>query len=68
MDMKKSRFNENQIIKILKEQDSGRTAADICRDHGLSQGTFFRMEEQVWRNGAQPGKKTQGPRRRAHSV
>jgi putative transposase len=41
MDMKKSRFNENQIIKILKEQDSGRTVAEICRDHGLSQGTFY---------------------------
>jgi putative transposase len=41
MDMKKSRFNEHQIIKILKEQDSGRTVAEICRDHGLSQGTFY---------------------------
>lgn len=41
MDMKKSRFNEHQIIKILKEQESGRTVAEICRDHGLSQGTFY---------------------------
>ena len=42
--MKKSRFNENQIIKILKEQDSGRTVADICREYGISQGTFYGLK------------------------
>lgn len=39
--MKKSRFSETQIIKILKEQDSGKTVNDICRDHGISQPTFY---------------------------
>lgn len=39
--MKKSRFSESQIIRILAEQDKGRTVADICRDHGISQPTFY---------------------------
>lgn len=39
--MKKSRFSETQIIKILKEQESGKAVNDICRDQGISQATFY---------------------------
>jgi len=39
--MKKSRFSETQIIKILKEQESGKTVNDICRCYGISQATFY---------------------------
>ena len=39
--MKKSRFTENQIIKILSLHDSGLKVGDICREHGISQATFF---------------------------
>lgn len=39
--MKKSNFNETQIIKILSESDQGRTVSDICRDHGISQATYY---------------------------
>lgn len=39
--MKKSRFSETQIIKILKEQEAGKAVNDICRDHGISQPTFY---------------------------
>ena len=39
--MKKSRFSEGQIISILKEQDAGKKVNDICRDHGISQPTFY---------------------------
>lgn len=39
--MKKSRFTENQIIGILKEQDAGKKVNDICREHGISQPTFY---------------------------
>ena len=38
--MKKSRFTEEQIIAILKEQDQGLKVAEICRKHGLSDQTF----------------------------
>jgi putative transposase len=42
--MKKSKFTESQIIGILKEQESGRSVADICRDHGISQPTFYQWK------------------------
>lgn len=39
--MRKSRFSEEQIIAILKEQESGRSTAEVCRRHGISQPTFY---------------------------
>ena len=39
--MKKARFTESQIISILKQQEKGITVADICREHGISNATFF---------------------------
>lgn len=39
--MKKSKFSEAQIIKILSEQNQGKTVAEICREHGISQPTFY---------------------------
>jgi len=39
--MKTRRFSESQIISILKQQEAGMKTADICREHGLSQATFY---------------------------
>lgn len=39
--MKKSKFSEAQILKILAQQDQGMTVAEICREHGISQPTFY---------------------------
>jgi putative transposase len=39
--MKQSRFSEEQIIGILKEQERGAKTADVCREHGISPNTFY---------------------------
>ncbi len=38
--MKRSRFDEGQIIRILKEQEAGLGTTDLCRKHGISRATF----------------------------
>ena len=40
--MKRSRFSDEQIIGILKEQESGAVTADVCRRHGISEATFYK--------------------------
>jgi transposase InsO family protein len=39
--MKKSRFTETQIVNILKEYEQGKKVVDLCREHGLSEQTFY---------------------------
>jgi putative transposase len=42
--MRKSRFSENQIITILKEVEKGRTVKDICREHSVSETTYYQWK------------------------
>lgn len=42
--MKRSRFSEEQIIGILKEQEAGLPTADVCRRHGVSSATFYKWK------------------------
>jgi putative transposase len=39
--MKKSRYREEQIIGILKQHEAGVKTADLCREHGVSEATFY---------------------------
>jgi putative transposase len=39
--MKKSRFTESQILKVLKSQDEGKKVSEICREFGISEPTFY---------------------------
>lgn len=43
--MKRKRFSEEQIIRILKESESGISVPDLCRKYGMCQNTFYR-----WKN------------------
>jgi putative transposase len=42
--MKRSRFSDEQIIGILKEQESGAVTADVCRRHGISEAMFYKWK------------------------
>lgn len=42
--MKRSKFTEEQIISILKEQEAGVAVSDITRKHGISSQTFYRWK------------------------
>ena len=39
--MKRTRFTDEQIIGILAEHEAGAKCADLCRKHGMSEGTFY---------------------------
>jgi putative transposase len=42
--MKRSRFTEERIIAILREQEGGVTVAELCRKHGVSSPTFYKWK------------------------
>ena len=44
--MRKSQFTEEQIIGILKLVDAGRKVGEVCREHGISEGTYYRWKAQ----------------------
>ena len=42
--MKRSRYSETQVVAILKEGEAGRLVAEICREHGISNATYYKWK------------------------
>ena len=40
--MKKSKYSDAQIMRILKQAESGVPVADLCREHGMSSASFYK--------------------------
>lgn len=40
--MKKSKFTDSQIIAVLKQAEAGTPVPDLCREHGISNATFYK--------------------------
>lgn len=42
--MKSSRFSDEQIIGMIKEQEAGMPTAEVCRKHGISTASFYKYK------------------------
>ncbi len=55
--MRSSRFSDEQIIGIIKEQEAGMPTADVCRKHGISTGSFCKYKAKFGGMGVSDGRK-----------
>ncbi|WP_261139457.1 transposase [Serratia liquefaciens] len=50
--MKKSRFTDSLIMAILKQAEAGTPVAELCREHGMSNGSFYKWRSRFRRDGS----------------
>lgn len=50
--MKKSRYTDSQILSILKQNETGSAVQDLCREHGMSNATFYKWRSKFGGMGA----------------
>ena len=43
--MKKTKFSEEKIAYILRQAEAGKPALEVCREHGISEQTFYRWKK-----------------------
>jgi len=55
--MKRSRFSEEQIFSILREQESGPKTADVCRRNDISETTFYKYKAKLGGMGVSDARK-----------
>ena len=60
--MKKKRYSEEQIIKAIKQHEAGTKVEDICRDLGVSSGTFYNWRSKYAGLEVNEAKKSSGTR------
>ncbi len=46
--MRKSRYSEEQIIRVLQQVESGQKVKDVIREHGISEQTYYRWKSKYW--------------------
>jgi putative transposase len=60
--MRKSKWTEAQIVTMLREHEAGKKVADLCREHGLSQPTFYQWKAKYGGMGVSELKELRGLR------